>query len=152
MILVSSTYLWQTEHQRQDVSSPEQAMAPFGHVERLHGVLDRYPPVHSDQHQDIGAQVEAEHLEELHQLAGELIGQPLDGVAPGRLPNDAEPGDQDIGNRQVEHQRIDGAPRVPGVPSRNAGLVDIPDGQQVAEQGEQGHHRQDVHLEQPGSG
>lgn len=127
-------------------------MTPLGHVERLHRILDRYPAVHSDQDQDIGAQVEAKHLEELHQLAGELIGQPLDGVAPRGLPDDAEPGDQDIGDGQMEHQWVDSTPRVPWISSWDAGFVDIPDGQQVAQQREQCHYRQDIHFQQPGSG
>lgn len=101
------SYLRSGEHEGQYPDKDDESRTPLVHVETLHGIAHRDEPVDADQHQNEGAQVQAEHLQELEELARDVAPQPGDVVAPDRIAGHAEDGDQQISYRQMQEQSVD---------------------------------------------
>lgn len=73
------------------------------------GLPDGEEPVDADEDEHEGAEVETEHLGELEELAGEVAGEPGDRVAPDGLAAQTEHGDEEVGDGEVQDQRVHGA-------------------------------------------
>ena len=72
-----------------------------------HRIEDGDTPVDADDDDDVGRQVEAEHLHEFDELAHRVAGVPLDGGGPDGICDIAEEGDDQVGGGEVQDQRVD---------------------------------------------
>jgi len=57
---------------------------------------------------DVGGQVQPEHLQELEQLAGEVSGVPLDRHCPDNIRDVAEERDDEVRGGQIPDEQVDG--------------------------------------------
>lgn len=136
------SYLRRRQHQGQYPRENHELPASLGSDHPFHRVPYSEVSIYPDQHQHERTQVQTEHLYELEQFTGDVPEDPRHGVTPQRFSTYAEHRDEQIGDRQMQDQRVNRRPGPLPLPVYR----DRVDGRHVGHEAEDRDHCQYDHL------